>query len=109
MKDQKQKYRPSNGSEGMAFQEKFCESCIHEKFIHTAADGDKQCDILSRSMIYDVEDFDYPEEWIYDRHDRPTCTKFYRWDWGNVEDGLNEPDENEIPVEDPDQLKLFDF
>lgn len=96
------KYRPSNGTEGMGFCEMFCEQCIHEKFIHTQNDADKKCDILSRTLMHDVEDPEYPEEWTYDSEGNPTCTAFQKWDWGNDGDGWNDLPEPE--PEDPNQM-----
>ena len=66
-------YRPSNGTEGLVFQDHFCVRCIY--------DGDegrvaKYCDILSRTMIYEIEDPEYPREWIYDKDGQPICTAF---------------------------------
>lgn len=100
------KYRPSNGTEGMFFTEHFCAHCIHEKWTHTQKDGDKQCDILSNSMLYDRDDSKYPEEWTYDDKGKPTCTAWVKWDWGNDNDegGLKEPPQ--IPPDDPNQLCL---
>jgi hypothetical protein len=90
------KYVPSNGTEGEGFIEAFCWrffhwrfieafcwNCANEKWIHTFKDGDKKCDILSRSMIYRVEDEEYPKEWIYDENGKPTCTAWKEWDWKN--------------------------
>ena len=45
-----EKFIPSNGTEGMIFTDSFCEKCIHEKFMHTGEDGDKQCDIFNRAF-----------------------------------------------------------
>jgi len=100
------KYRPSNGTEGCAFMEYFCERCIHEKFIHTMKHGDAQCNIADRSLIYDLKDPEYPEEWIYDDDGHPTCTAWKKWDWGNDDDenGLNEPPP--VYPDDPNQLCL---
>jgi len=75
------KYMPSNGTEGGGFIEAFCWNCVHEKWIHTLRDGDKKCDILSRSMIYRIEDEEYPKEWTYDENGKPTCTAWKEWDW----------------------------
>ena len=66
MSDESRKYRPSNGSEGCWFAEKYCEHCIHEKFTHTQQHGDMQCDILNRALLFDIKDPEYPEEWTYD-------------------------------------------
>lgn len=85
-------YVPSNGTEGMAFIEEFCDNCIHEKWSHTHNDDDKKCDILSRSMLCSVTEKDYPREWQYVAG-RPTCTAFVKWDWGN--DG--DPDDPDNP------------
>jgi hypothetical protein len=99
-----QKYCPSNGTDGMIFIEKFCEQCIHEKFIHTGKEPDKKCDIFSNTMVYDINDKEYPSEWQYDENDNPTCTSFKKWDWGtdDGDDGLNDPPE----PDDPNQLVM---
>ena len=104
--DTGKKYCPSNGTEGMIFVSKFCEQCIHEKFMHTQNENDKKCDIFSRTLIHDVTDKEYPLEWQYDENGNPTCTSFVKWDWGSEddEDGLNEPPPD-IP-DDPNQLVL---
>jgi len=73
--------------------------------MHTNNDDDLKCDILDRSMLYEVTDKEYPEEWTYDVNDQPTCTAFKKWDWGRDDgDGLNEPPV--IEPEDPNQLCL---
>lgn len=64
-------YRPSNGTEGEMFCEQFCYLCRYDQY------EDDPCDILTRSLICSVGDADYPEEWLYDRNGRPTCTAFH--------------------------------
>lgn len=98
------KYRPSNGTEGMIFTDEYCANCIHEKFMHTQRHGDMQCDILNRTMLHDIKDKEYPEEWTYDENGHGICTAFKKWDWGNNDDddGLNEPPPP--PIDDPNQL-----
>lgn len=92
------KYRPSNGTEGMAFTDHFCDRCINQ---HPDPDHPKQCMILCRSMCYGVDDPQYPSEWTYGDNGRPTCTSWKKWDWGN--DG--DPDNPSAPIpEDPNQL-----
>lgn len=101
-------YQPSNGTEGMIFMENHCFQCIHEKFSHTQCHEDKKCDIMSRTMLHDPGDDEYPEEWIY-LDGKPTCTKYQHWDWGGddpFDDGLNEPPPE--PIDDPNQL-MFPF
>lgn len=70
-KKRKGLYRPANGSEGMIFLEVFCENCVHNE----SEDG---CGIQLRSMVYGIEDKDYPKEWKYDKEGQPTCTSFER-------------------------------
>lgn len=89
-------YQPSNGREGMWFTDKFCWQCIH---CDPDPLGEKQCDILQRTLIFSIGDADYPKEWIYDEANNPVCTDWVKWDWGR--DG--DPD-------DPNQLVLpFDI
>ena len=87
-------YRPSNGTEGMFFEDKFCSNCIHEKYCHTGDENDLQCKILINAFMYDQRDKEYPKEWVYDANGQPTCTAFKFWDWGRDDGeggGINEP------------------
>lgn len=65
-------YRPSCGTEGMCFQEDWCGNCTKNR--PNAKDGG--CKIIVATLIYDVEDADYPPEWRYDDDGRPICTAF---------------------------------
>jgi hypothetical protein len=94
------KYRPSNGTEGMGFTEHFCDRCINQ---HPDPNNPKQCMILCKTMIYDLKDKEYPEEWTYDENGRPTCTAWKKWDWGRDDDG-NWMEPPEPPTDDPNQL-----
>jgi hypothetical protein len=60
-------YRPSNGSEGDCFRARYCDRC--------AKDADEDCEILSRSLCFDIGEADYPTEWIEDEQG-PRCTAF---------------------------------
>ena len=102
------KYQPSNGTEGSIFMAKHCEQCIHEKFIHTAKDGDKQCDIATRSMIHNINDDEYPEEWTFDRLNQPICTKFKKHEWFDENGNLTEPSDDDFEIEDLNQIKMFE-
>ena len=91
-----QPYMPSNGTEGMHFTSKFCDNC---KFQHPDPDKQPQCnDILLESLIGNQ-----PKEWVWDNLGFPTCTKFISWNWGDENDGWNEPPPPPLP-EDPNQL-----
>lgn len=67
------KYRPSNGSEGMEFQTRFCDRCDRDQFNPETGHGDS-CKILLRALTLDIDHPDYPAEWTYDKAGRPTCT-----------------------------------
>lgn len=71
------KYKPSNGTEGMVFTDQFCMQCTH---CDPDPSGDKQCDILLRTLIYEVDEPEYPEEWIY-KDGVPTCTAHIHKNW----------------------------
>jgi len=62
-------YRPSNGFEGLAFNNLFCCHC-------GKADDLGVCDIFCDTMIYNPGDAEYPKEWVYDANGQPTCTAF---------------------------------
>ena len=70
------KYRPSNGTEGSIFIERFCAHCEHEKYIHTLDDKDKKCQILSNTFIYDIDDPNYPTEWQENDQGEEFCSNF---------------------------------
>ena len=69
-------YRPSNGTEGMYFEAKFCERCAKN-------DPEKGCDIQARAFWHQIDDPEYPKEWIardkpQDDLDDARCTAFER-------------------------------
>lgn len=95
-------YRPSNGTEGMYFMEEHCFQCIHEN-----PDPYKKpkCHIMTLSMAYDLNDPEYPKEWCY-VDDKPTCTKWVKWDWNNDGDP-DDPENPNVPTPvGPNQLCL---
>lgn len=100
------KYRPSNGTEGMGFIEKFCCNCIHGKYEHSGDINDNPCEILSRSFMYDLKDKEYPEEWIYDENNKPCCTAWQKWDWGRDGDPDDPDNPNYRPPDNPNQLVM---
>jgi len=66
-----EKYRPSNGTEGMIFLDKFCDHCMHDD-----PDNEIYCEIIEKTMMFDVDDKGYPTEWRYGEDGQPICTKF---------------------------------
>lgn len=69
-----EKYRPSNGDEGMAFMDRWCDRCQKDAaFQSGAGDG---CPIAAVTFIYQVDDPKYPTEWQYGEDGQPKCTAF---------------------------------
>jgi len=67
-------YRPANGIEGILFQDRFCNRCVHDyDYIHN--DIGEGCDIVLDSMLYDIEEPEYPKELVQDEKG-PRCKKF---------------------------------
>lgn len=98
-------YRPSNGTEGMIFEEHFCYKCIHD---NPDPNHPKKCEIIVRALCFYPTDPEYPHEWRYDSLGHPTCTNYVNWNWG--EDGdPDDPDNPKRPPEppDPNQIDLF--
>lgn len=71
-------YRPSNGTEGMIFMERFCDRCERDRLWRL--EERDPCPILSDTMLYDPGDPAYPKEWIEeegkDGFAHPRCTAF---------------------------------
>ena len=101
-----EKYRPSNGTEGMWFEESYCMHCLH---CDPNPEGKRQCDILMRAFLYGIDEPQYPKEWQY-KNNRPICTAYQKWDWYNDGDP-DDPDNPNKPPDpiDPNQLDLFPF
>jgi hypothetical protein len=69
-------YRPGSGTEGMAFDDKWCSHCARDAKFRETDDGADGCQILSASFLYEKTDPNYPKEWVYDREGTPCCTAF---------------------------------
>ena len=72
-------YQPSNGTEGCAFWDEFCDYCERDRAFREAAEpaAEDGCEILARSLAFDITDPRYPREWCY-VDNKPTCTAFER-------------------------------
>ena len=71
-KDNIKKYRPSSGTEGMIFNSHFCERCKKDQDL-------EPCEIIFLAMSYDVDEPEYPKEWII-KNNKPMCTAFEKLD-----------------------------
>ncbi len=72
-------YRPSTGTEGACFIERWCFNCKHDQPYRDGDFGDS-CPIVANSFVYDVEDPNYPPEWQYGADGIPICTAFQEID-----------------------------
>lgn len=72
-------YRPANGTDGMDFMDSFCDRCVRDRAFQKwyAGEGPEadSCPILAATCIYNVDDPQYPKEWIEDEYG-PRCTAF---------------------------------
>jgi len=98
------KYRPSNGTEGMDFMDKFCDRCWKEESYRRTQKG-TGCKILCKTMVYDINDPEYPEEWTYDEDGNPTCTEFESVE--EVMKRIKEKREQTIMEKEKNQIKMF--
>lgn len=76
-----EKYRPSNGNEGMIFFAAWCHRCTRDKAMREGIDFDEcddseLCKIIANTFAYDVTDAEYPIEWQYGKDGQPCCTAF---------------------------------
>jgi hypothetical protein len=62
-------YRPSNGTEGRMFMERFCKRCENDSEAH-------RCTTLGDALCYQIEHANYPKEWTHTEDGEPTCTLF---------------------------------
>lgn len=65
-------YRPSNGTEGEMFMDRWCHQCKRD------ADDANPCELPGLAMLFDLGDPDYPKEWQYSPDGQPKCTAFER-------------------------------
>jgi hypothetical protein len=95
-------YRPANGFEEALFDENWCSKCARDAAWRADVSAEP-CGILNRTMLHDINDPEYPVEWIedavpYDQPSNPRCTAF-------VAEGEDDP-ELEAARADPRQQAL---
>lgn len=73
-------YRPSNGTEGMIFEDRFCDRCTRDAKYRRTQNGEDGCKILVLVGCHEVDDPKYPKEWVVNLHDpigtTARCTAF---------------------------------
>jgi hypothetical protein len=83
-------FRPSNGTSGDIFCAQWCDMCQKERAYRENPDHESGCEILSATLIQDIDDEDYPKEWVYGPSG-PMCTAFQpetdeTWPWAMIPD-----------------------
>lgn len=73
-------YRPSSGTEGEWFIRQWCGKCERDKCHNGSKPMDcctpeDFCQIIGNTMLMDIDDPDYPKEWVEDENG-PRCTAF---------------------------------
>lgn len=76
-----EKYRPANGTEGDIFISQWCSHCQNDKALREGCavnwmDDFERCDIIDKTMLFNVDDPEYPSEWVYGEDGQPCCTAF---------------------------------
>lgn len=73
-------YKPSNGTEGEIFFSKFCYRC--KNYVYDEETGSDDCilNLILAAEINDIDDPDYPDQWTYDKDNKPTCLEFVKED-----------------------------
>lgn len=56
-------YRPSNGTEGEMFMEQWCSRCARD-VAYRNNKPEYGCRILAATFVFDIDDPEYPKEWI---------------------------------------------
>jgi hypothetical protein len=64
-------YRPANGAEGDIFEINFCHKC--KRFENNK---NEPCHIFYSALIHDVDDPEYPKEWVMEEIYSERCTAF---------------------------------
>ncbi len=80
MSDETRPYRPSNGSEGMSFEARFCGTCSKWDSTETPEGYEVGCMIQFAASVFSVSDGvghdAYPEEWVTGGELGPRCTAY---------------------------------
>lgn len=74
-KGSQEKYRPSNGTEGLEFQDRWCEQCQKDEAGHRE-DFKHGCPILAAALAFNKLQPGYPPQWVHDDEGQPCCRAF---------------------------------
>jgi len=65
-------YRPSNGTEGSVFMERWCATCQRDAEFDDECGG-AGCEIAAMALGFDIDAPEYPREWVVSERG-PICT-----------------------------------
>ena len=68
------KFKQSNSDQGSCFESDYCLNC--RRYRRSKQTDDYYCRIRLYTFAYDIDDPEYPSEWIYQEDGSPTCTAF---------------------------------
>lgn len=71
-----QPYRPSNGTEGEFFHERWCADCKRDAAFQQDPDFGDSCPLICNAMAFNIGHPEYPTEWIYGEDGQPECKAF---------------------------------
>jgi hypothetical protein len=72
-------YRPSTGTEGVCFDQHWCEHCTRDAEYRSDPDNVDPalgCQLIANALAFNIGHPKYPKEWIYDNDGNPCCTAF---------------------------------
>ncbi len=73
-------YRPGSGTEGMSFDDHWCEHCTRDRPYRDDPDNHDPaihgCQIIADVFAYETDNPKYPKEWVYGADGVPKCTAF---------------------------------
>lgn len=76
--EENKKYRPSTGSEGADFMDRFCDRCKRDEAFQRDPGNNDGCAIAARTMAHSIDEPGYPSEWTFDDDGFPYCSAFER-------------------------------
>lgn len=76
-------YRPSSGTEGIGFMERWCANCERDKEWSEGkpfdeCGPDEVCELIANSYAYNVDDPKYHGQWVRAQNGLPWCLAFKR-------------------------------
>jgi hypothetical protein len=68
-------YRPSNGTAGADFEDRWCSHCSRDAAFRANPDSGDGCPIVAATFAFEIDHPEYPKEWVTNEKG-PRCTAF---------------------------------